>query len=193
MSCIHCGNNNFEKKNLKHCSYPWKDHYQVKLTVDLNVDACSSCGAEAFTFKDISRIDNAIIESIHNEQEKCIKSLSLIGVNQKKLAAALGVTPTYISNAKKKKVEMSFTLFNLLRVFTDNPAMINQYTGVEINFSASKTWENIFPKINEIEILADLTNLINSQTLHPLTNEVEFSDEHLNKKDSSPPKLYRVA
>lgn len=128
--CGECGSQNLKLKNIKGTVHPWRDFLNVELLCDQNAFVCEECGNTPMTSKDITHLEKNIRSSLVLKIKKFINKLVEAGFNQGEISAALGTTPEYLSMVKNGKKALSYTTFNMLQAFSDNPELITKYTGV---------------------------------------------------------------
>lgn len=172
IRCGMCGNANIKRENIKGTSHPWRDHLAVALENDQEVLVCQNCKNQILSSKDVLELDKNIRSSLGKKVNQAIETLTkTYGLSQQDLADALGITPEYISMVKNGRKVFSFTVFNLLQSYAENPYLVTKLTGIEIPNYNSLRRVGIRPQIGNfkgsINISRDIaiqTNLFGSNT-----------------------------
>lgn len=133
IRCGMCGSTNLKKENIKGSTHPWRDHLAVVLDNDQDVLVCQECKNHILSSKDISNLETNIRASLGNKIILAINSLTKDqGLTQQELADALGVNTKCLSKVLDNKKFLSFTEFNLLMLYFENPNFITKLSGIEL-------------------------------------------------------------
>ena len=119
--CGECGQMVLKFENVKNkFTTPWKDFPVVYLTVDHEMAVCQNCGNKIEA--DYDQLNDAIKASIVDQTRQfidIIKNKSDIKLG--KLAAMMGITPSYLSSLHAGSKIPSFLLWNTLKIVALNP------------------------------------------------------------------------
>jgi len=152
--CGECGSQNLKLQSIKGTVHPWRDFLNVELLCDQEAFVCQECGNIPMTSKDITALEKNIRSSLILKIKKFINKLVEAGFNQGEISMALGTTPEYLSMVKNGKKALSYTTFNMLQAFSDNPELIPKYTGVIPRKSEEEIFFAYEPEISNFSRLS---------------------------------------